>query len=69
MTGNQLRAIRKDLKLTQAQMAHKIGIAPNSVARLERDERRISEPLARLVTMIAAQKRTRSKRGSASSRS
>jgi hypothetical protein len=52
-------------------MAELIGIAPNSVARLERGERGISEPLARLVKMIAKERKsqTRSSPGSASSRS
>jgi transcriptional regulator with XRE-family HTH domain len=53
MDGKQLRRVRKRLGLTQAQFAAQIGIAPNSLARLERDERTITEPLARLVRMLA----------------
>jgi transcriptional regulator with XRE-family HTH domain len=54
MDNTQLRRIRKRLKLTQAQFAERIGIAPNSLARLERGERAITEPLARLIRLLAA---------------
>ena len=52
MEGSELAALRKQLGLTQAQLAERIGIAPNSLARLERGERRISEPMARLVKLL-----------------
>jgi transcriptional regulator with XRE-family HTH domain len=55
MTGAQLRRIRQKLKLTQVQFAARLGIESNSLARLERDERRISEPLARLVRLLSRQ--------------
>ncbi len=52
MTGTQLRATRLRLGLTQAQLAQRLGVQSNSVARLERGERGISEPVARLVRLI-----------------
>ncbi len=56
MNGKELRRIRKQLELTQVQLAEELGINPNSVARQERGEIGISEPVARLVKMIAKQK-------------
>lgn len=59
MKGNELRSIRKHLGPTQIQLADKLGVAPNSVARWERDEMVISEPatrLARLLTKAATRK-------------
>jgi transcriptional regulator with XRE-family HTH domain len=55
MTGSQLRRIRTRLKLTQVELAEKIGVHANSVARWERDEVGISEPVARLVRVLARQ--------------
>ncbi len=53
MTGKQLRRIRRELSLTQAELAEEIGVAPNTVARWERDERSISEQTSILVRMLA----------------
>jgi DNA-binding transcriptional regulator YiaG len=53
MTGPQLRKIRDTLGLTQRQLADRLGVHWNSVARWERDEVRIAEPVARLVRMLA----------------
>lgn len=52
MTPKELQRLRKKLDLTQAQMADKIGITSNALARLERGERKISEPLSRLVKLL-----------------
>lgn len=52
MTGDQLRRARKRLGLTQAQLAAILKIAPNSVARLERDERKIDGPLELAITLL-----------------
>jgi transcriptional regulator with XRE-family HTH domain len=67
MTGNELRSIRMYLGLTQAEFGALVGVAPNSVARQERGEMGIREPLARLIRMIADQKRSEKggKRGKA----
>lgn len=52
MTPEELLRLRKKLDLTQAQMADKIGITSNALARLERGERKISEPISRLVKLL-----------------
>ena len=52
MTGDQLRRARKRLGFTQAQLAAILKIAPNSVARLERDERKIDGPLELAITLL-----------------
>ena len=51
--GAELRTIRKHLGKTQAQLAEAVGVATNTIARYERDEMKISEPVARLVRTIA----------------
>lgn len=53
MTGKMLRRIRQCLGLTQQAFAQRIGVTSNSVARWERDEMRISEPVARLVILLS----------------
>ena len=55
MTGKELKSIRKSLGLTQADFAALVGVAPNSIARQERGEMGIREPLARLVRLMANQ--------------
>jgi DNA-binding transcriptional regulator YiaG len=58
MQGKELKAIRKRLKLTQRQVADQIGVTTNTVARWERDEITIREPMARLIrTVTSATKR------------
>ncbi len=54
MTGDALKRYRKQLKLTQVALAKKIGVHPNSLARMERNEMTISEPVSRLVRVFAA---------------
>lgn len=52
MTGAELKRCRARLKLTQVAMAQEIGIHSNSLARMERGDMTISEPVARLVRLI-----------------
>jgi transcriptional regulator with XRE-family HTH domain len=52
MTGEELRRIRHRLGLTQKQFAEQLGWHPNSVARAERNEMPIAEPVARLATLL-----------------
>jgi len=40
--------------MTQKQLAQAVGVSANSIARYERDEIKISMPLAKLVRMLAA---------------
>jgi 2-dehydropantoate 2-reductase len=49
----KLRALRKRLGLTQRALAERVGVHPNSIARQERGEVGIGEPLARLVRLLA----------------
>jgi len=53
MTGQQLRRIRKRLGLTQVELADRLGVASNTVARWERNEVGISGPVARLLTLLS----------------
>lgn len=52
MAGAELKRCRDRLKLTQVAMAKEIGIHPNSLARMERGDMTISEPIAKLVRLI-----------------
>ena len=54
MTGEELRRIRKGLGLTQVQLAERLGVTSTSVARWERDEVGIGEPVARLTRLLAS---------------
>jgi len=52
MTGKQFKQHRRALRLTQKQLATALGLTPNSVARLERGERKIGGPVAKLLTLL-----------------
>ena len=52
MSGKELRAIRDKLGWTQVQLAEALGVTPNTVARWERDEVGIREPMARLIQSV-----------------
>lgn len=56
MTGKELQRHRQRLGLTQKEMAERVGVHWNSLARMERDEMTISEPVARLVRLLATGK-------------
>ncbi len=56
MTGEELRRIRKRLGLTQASLAEQLAVTPTTVARWERDEVPIREPMARLIQLLAKTK-------------
>ncbi len=53
MTGEELKEIRTRLALTQTQLAELVGVTRNSIARQERNEIGIREPVARLVYIVA----------------
>ena len=53
MNGKELKQIRHRLGLTQKQMAETVGIHWNSLARMERDEMRITEPMSKLIQLLA----------------
>ncbi len=52
MKGGTLRRIRKRLGLTQAALAERLGVRPNTVARWERNELPIREPMAKLIRLL-----------------
>jgi transcriptional regulator with XRE-family HTH domain len=57
--GKELRTIRHKLGWTQVEMATAVRVTSNTVARWERDERAISEPMAKLIqTVYASEKRS-----------
>jgi transcriptional regulator with XRE-family HTH domain len=58
VTGNELRQIRKRAGLTQAQLAERVGVTRNTIARQERNEIGIGEPLARLIRLLATARPT-----------
>src|SRR5262245_32439618 len=53
MDGVQLRAIRKQMGLTQAAMAGRLRLTENSVARMERDEVSITPSMELLIQYVA----------------
>jgi transcriptional regulator with XRE-family HTH domain len=55
MKGKTLRTIRKHLGLTQVKLAKAIGVTGNTVARWERGELPIREPMARLIQRLEAE--------------
>ncbi|MBI3806769.1 MAG: helix-turn-helix domain-containing protein [Nitrospirae bacterium] len=59
MTGATLKRIRKELALTQKALAEKIGVTTNTVARWERAEVGIAEPIARLIHMLRPRRTAR----------
>ena len=63
MNGAQLREIRQRLALTQQEFAKQIGVTPNSVARWERDEMKMTEPVARLVKLLGRSTSTPTRKG------
>jgi transcriptional regulator with XRE-family HTH domain len=62
MDGKELRKRRDQMKLTQVELAEELGVTSNTVARYERDELAIPEPVARLTVLLQklkAEKRRR----------
>jgi DNA-binding transcriptional regulator YiaG len=52
VTGKAFKRKRGQLGLTQVQLATQLGVTVTAVARWERGERKISEPVARLLTLL-----------------
>ena len=52
MKGAALRKQRKTLGMTQLELGKALGLTGNTVARYERDEVRIPEPVARLLMLL-----------------
>lgn len=51
MTGKKLKALRKASGLSQKALAAKLEVHTLTVSRWERDERKISKPMAKLITL------------------
>lgn len=56
MSGAELHELRRAAGLTQCELAARVGVAGNTVARWERGERGIPEPAARLVRLATGQR-------------
>jgi len=61
MTGQELKALRQQMGLTQKELAEKLGVPWNTVARWEVGMRKIFEPVARLVHYLAKEVRAEQK--------
>jgi len=57
MTAAKLKRLRKKLGLTQKQLAKQLGVTSLAVSFWERGTRKIGEPAARLVKILASTKR------------
>jgi transcriptional regulator with XRE-family HTH domain len=53
VTAKTLFRLRRRLRLSQAGLAALLGCTGNTVARMERGEMRISEPMSRLLLLVA----------------
>ena len=53
VTARQFKAIRRRLGLSQRALAEKLGLHPNSVARLERGEMTITTLVSNFLTLLA----------------
>lgn len=62
MTGQELKVLRQQMGLTQKELAEKLGVPWNTVARWEVGMRRIFEPVARLVQYLAKEVRAEQER-------
>lgn len=58
LTGRELKNLRALTGLTQQEFAREIGVTRVAVARWETDARRISEPMAKLIRIKAAEHRS-----------
>ena len=61
MTGEDLKALRTRLRLTQAELGKRLGVARVTVARWELGLRRVPELAARLVQHVAKEVRAEQK--------
>lgn len=61
MTGDELRAMRRELGLSQAQLALIVGVHPNTVACWEREDKPIGNPeMLRLAMQQVRERRSTS---------
>jgi len=62
MTGSELAALRAKMKLTQVAFAEELGVHANTLARYERGEIAIPEPVARLAQLLTRARRSKTRR-------
>ena len=60
--GSELRRLRVRARLSQAALASHLSVTPNTVARWERNERKVSPAMERLITMTLTARKRASKR-------
>jgi len=53
MQGEELRRLRKRMKLIQRQLGQRLEVTDNTVARWERNEMKNNEPAVKLVRILA----------------
>lgn len=53
MTAKKLRALRSKLGLSQSEFAELLGVNQSTIARWEREERRIGGPASKLLAQLA----------------
>ena len=53
MKGEELRRLRKRMKLTQRQLGQRLGVTDNTMARWKRNEMKINEPAVKFVRILA----------------
>ena len=58
MSGTEVRRIRRSLRLSQAAFARLLRVTPLTVSRWERDDVRVTDPMALLIE-LAAEKATK----------
>ena len=58
MTGKALRAARSRLKLTQEELAKRLGVQKNTVWRWENEQRHIPETVAKLLEFLRKEEQT-----------
>jgi transcriptional regulator with XRE-family HTH domain len=53
MDGEELRRIRRDMKISQAELGRRIGMDSMTISRYERGVLRIQTPIARFIRLLA----------------
>ena len=61
MTGTDVQRLRRRLGLTQAALARKLGVHTLTVSRWECDRVQVTEPMARLLRLLATMPTTKKK--------
>ena len=57
MTKDALKRVRKQLQMTQAELAHELGVTRGSVARWENGTHKVPEMAAKLMERLVRERR------------